>query len=208
MTDSGYVEVRDEPRHHHRFENAFVRVYEALIAAGDTTLYHRHQEDTFYAAIAPARVRSQVWGEAEVREGEVAAGRAFCNLHRAEPLIHQVTNVGATGMRMLGAEVKASPPNTSSVVLEAPGHEVLWEGDRLRIYELVLEPQASLDAVEYGFSGLTVVLTPSSLQIRDRGGERMVLRNPGDVAWESGPRTQSVTNLATVPYRALIAEWR
>jgi len=26
----GYVEVEDEPRHYHRFENAFARVYDAL----------------------------------------------------------------------------------------------------------------------------------------------------------------------------------
>ena len=31
MSASDYVEVRDEPRHHHRFENEYVRVYEALI---------------------------------------------------------------------------------------------------------------------------------------------------------------------------------
>ena len=53
-----YVEVHDEPRHRHRFEDALVRVYDVLIPPTDTTLYHRHTEDTFYVAVNEATVFS------------------------------------------------------------------------------------------------------------------------------------------------------
>ncbi len=107
MSDrDAYVEVRDEPRHRRRFENAFVRVYDVLVPPGELTLYHRHVEDTLYVSILEATVRDQTFGAAERRTGSVPAGISVCRPHRSEPLIHQVENVGEGDMRMIGAEVK------------------------------------------------------------------------------------------------------
>ena len=106
----GWVEVRDEPRHRRRFEDEHIRMYDVLVAPGDTTLFHRHTEDTLYISINDARVQDRTWGSEEARTGDAPAGLCLCRPHRARPLIHQVTNVGDGPMRMIGAEIKASPP--------------------------------------------------------------------------------------------------
>jgi hypothetical protein len=209
MSAPEWVEVRDEPRHRHRFENACARVYDVLVPQGDTTLYHRHTEDTLYVAIEPATVRDQTFGEEELRQGSVPAGISLCRPHRSEPLIHRVTNVGDGDMRMIGAEVKGSPREVAKDPLDAPGHEPLWERERLRAYALSLAPEQGTGDIEYPFSGLTVALTLAVLLIRDRGGlERTLVCAPGDVVWHAGPAALAIRNVGPEPYRALVAEWR
>jgi len=204
-----YVEVRDEPRHRRRFENEFVRLYDVEIPPGDTTLYHRHTEDTFYVAVNEATVRDQTWGEDETRTGTAPAGTVMCRPHRSRPLIHQVHNVGAAEMRLIGAEIKASPAVTSSAPLSAPGHSLSLERERLRVYELVLGPGEATGDVEYRFASLTVFLTVATLRSRfPDGSDRTFVHAPGDAIWLPGPATVSVTNVGEEPCRAAVGEWR
>lgn len=203
-----WVEVRDEPRHRRRFENDYVRVYDVLIPPGDVTRYHRHTQDTFYVAVNEATVSDTTWGEVEARTGTAPAGTAMCRPHLTRPLIHQVHNVGAGEMRLIGAEIKASPPVTSAAPLEAPGHVLTLERDRLRVYELSLAPGETTGEIEYGFSSLTVLLTIATLRLVVAGVERTQVFAPADVLWQPGPVRLSVTNLGEEPGRAFVGEWR
>jgi hypothetical protein len=204
-----WVEVRDEPRHHRRFEDEFVRVYDVLIPPGDTTLYHRHTRDTMYVAVNEATVRDQTWGDDEARTGTALAGSAMCRPHLSRPLTHQVHNAGTAEMRLIGAEIKASPPVTSARPLDAPGHTLTLERDALRLYELALEPGQTTGEVDYGFSSLTVFLTVATLAVRDASGvERTSVHAPADVVWLPGPARLSITNVGEEPLRAVVGEWR
>jgi hypothetical protein len=204
-----YVEVRDEPRHRRRFENEFVRVYDVLIPPGDTTLYHHHTEDTFYVAVNEATVRDRTWGEGDARTGTATAGTLLCRPHRTRPLIHQVENVGDAEMRLIGAEIRTSPAVTSATALDAPGHALVLERERLRAYALSLDPGESTGDVDYRFSGLTVFLTTATLLVRNPDGtERTMIHAPGDVVWLPGPARLSLTNVGEEPCRAAVGEWR
>jgi hypothetical protein len=203
------VDVRDEPRHRRRFEDEFVRVYDVLVPAGDTTLYHRHTEDTLYVAVNEATVRDRTWGSDEERTGTAPAGTVLCRPHRSRPLIHQVHNVGAGEMRLIGAEIRKSPAVTSPRPLQAPGHTLTLEREPLRVYLLELGPGKSTGEIAYGFASLTVFLTTACLRIRPAGGaDSTVVHNPGDVVWRPGPSTLSVTNVGEELCRAAIGEWR
>ena len=150
-----------------------------------------------------------MWGSDEAREGTALAGTAMCLGHRARPLIHQVHNAGSAEMRLVGAEIKASPPVTSAAPLDAPGHTVTLERDRLRVYELALAPGESTGEVEYGFSSLTVFLTIATLAIRTADGtQRTIVQAPADVAWQRGPARFEITNVGEAPWRAFVGEWR
>jgi hypothetical protein len=186
-----------------------VRVYDVLIPPGDRTLYHRHTEDTFYVAVDEATVRDRTWGDDEARTGTAPAGTAMCRPHRSRPLIHQVENVGAGPMRLIGAEIKSSPSVTSAAALDAPGHRLTLERERLRAYELALEPGESTGDIEYGFASLTVLLTIATLLIGQADGREVtVVGAPGDVVWRPGPTGLSITNVGEEPCRAAIGEWR
>lgn len=204
-----YVEVRDEPRHRHRIENDHARIYDVLIPSGDTTLYHRHTEDTLYVAIALAQVEDQTWGETATTAGRVPPGFAMCRGHRNEPLTHRVTNVGETDMRMIGIEVKASPPVTQTEPLAADKHELLWTRERLRAYRIALEPGESLIDLRYNFSGATVFTQGCCLEVSEEDGHRRsLLISAGDVIWHDGPMTQSLRNIGPDACEAILAEWR
>jgi hypothetical protein len=205
----GYVAVRDEPRHRHRFEDEWIRVYDVLIPPGDTTLYHHHTEDTFYVAVNEATVRDQTWGEAEARTGTAPAGSAMCRPHRHRPLIHQVHNLGAAEMRLIGAEIKASPPVTAASPLDAAAHTLTLERDRLRIYDLSLGAGESTGEIDYGFASLTVLLSIATLQITDaKGGDHTVIHAPADVVWRPHPTRLTITNVGEHPCHAVVGEWR
>ncbi len=209
MPEHDYVEVRDEPFHRHSFENAYARVYDVLIPSGEATLFHRHTEDTFYAIVCEARLRDQTFGEEPGGDGTIPAGISICRPHRSEPLIHRVTNLGSEGARMIGAEIKTSPPVTARESLDAPGHALRWEAERLRAYDFALEAESETGKFEYPFAGLTVALSRASLLVREPGGsERIVSIAPGDVIWREEPAALSIRNVGTTTYQAVVAEWR
>jgi hypothetical protein len=206
----GWVHVRDEPNHFHRYENEYVRVYDVRFPGGHRCLYHRHDEDTLYVAVYDTRWREQRWGEDEQSESERPAGSILCRLHRAEPLTHAVQNLGNGLMRMIGAEVKNTPPVVSDVPLEAAGHTLLEEQPtpRLRLYRITLQPDESTGDVRYGFSGLTIFLSDANLEIVDaQGARRIVAGAPGDNLWHDGPQELRLTNLGPQTVRALLGEW-
>ncbi len=204
-----YVHVRDEPRHRRRFENEFLRVYDVLIPPGDTTLYHHHTEDTFYVAVNEASVSDRTWGDDEPRTGTAPAGTLLCRPHRDRPLIHQVSNVGEGPMRLIGAEIKATPPAVTADPLDAPGYELHLERDRLRAYDLRLEPGESTGPITYGFSGLFVMFTVCTLRVEPaEGPPHTNIHAPGDVIWQDGPFEWTITNVGEAPCHAALGEWR
>lgn len=204
-----YVAVRDEPRHRRRFENDFVRVYDVLIPPGDTTLYHEHTEDTFYVAVNEATVRDRTWGGDGERTGTAPAGSVLCRPHRSRPLIHQVHNLGPAEMRLIGAEIKRSPPVTSPEPLGDAAHVLTLERDRLRVYELSLDPGAGAGPLRYRFSSLTVWLTVATVSVRHGdGAEHTAVHAPGDVVWLPGPAELTIVNVGEEPCRAAVGEWR
>ncbi len=203
-----WVEVRDEPRHRRRFETDLVRVYDVEIPPGDTTLYHRHTEDTFYVAVNEATVRDRTWGEDGERTGTAPAGSLLCRPHRSRPLIHEVHNLGPGAMRLIGAEIKADPPVTADSALKAPGHTLQLERDRLRAYELSLDPGASTGEIHYGFAGLTVFLTIATVSVHTAEGTVTTIHAPGDVLWRPDPVRLTITNVGEEPFRAALGEWR
>lgn len=50
-TEVEYVEVHDEPIHRRQFSNEYVYVYIAGIRPGETSLWHRHSENTLYVCV-------------------------------------------------------------------------------------------------------------------------------------------------------------
>lgn len=203
-----YVKVRDEPFHRRRFENEWVRVYDALIPAGTTTLYHEHDEDTVYVAVSEASFRSCVHETELIREGTLPAGNVGWRPHRTEPLIHEVRNAGDNDMRLIGMEVKASPAVTSPDLLIAPGYELVVEQERIRGYMLTLDAGASTGDVSYGFSSATVMLSTAVVTIAgpDSAGHTMILAT-GDVIWQP-PARFSMQNVGEAPLKAALVEWR
>jgi mannose-6-phosphate isomerase-like protein (cupin superfamily) len=207
MNRETYVSVHDEPMHRFRFRNDFAWVYDVLIPPAAVTLYHSHDEDTFYVAVAGAHVCNQPLGQ-EAQIGDVEKGTVMVMPHRTKPLIHQVTNKGSEDMRLIGAEILASPPVTAERPLSADGVALIAEKARVRSYDLRLAPGDTTGDMDCQFSGLLVVLSGGALEIAGDAGCRTFSLSPGDVVWHDGPLRQRLTNVGKTPFEAVLGEWR
>src|SRR5438094_8782714 len=122
------VEISGEPRHHPKFENEFVRVWDVTVPAGEATLWHVHRNDNVVVTLADASLRLEnataPAAEAEWKFGEVRFAKAT--------YIHRALNVGTTAFHNLTIELLkptnfvANPDN----LLVQPGRTPILESDR------------------------------------------------------------------------------
>jgi hypothetical protein len=94
-----------EPHHHVLFENQYVRVMEANIAPGDTTLYHIHARDTLFLHLTDSQTQSQPRGEAWEPVSTSKPGQVEFSADAKRPRTHRAKNAGATPFRVLDIEL-------------------------------------------------------------------------------------------------------
>ena len=74
------VPVSNEPRHHLKFENAYVRVFDVVVPPGDQTLFHIHANDYLFVSIGDANLKAEVMGNQPgdliLKDGEVRYSKA------------------------------------------------------------------------------------------------------------------------------------
>lgn len=201
-----YVSVHDEPMHRFRFRNDYAFVYDVGIPVEAVTLYHSHDEDSLYVAINGVHCCVQDLG-CEPVTNQIDKGTIMVAPFRSKPLIHQVTNVGVEEMRMIGAEILASPPVTAAAPLSAPGVTLLAEKPRIRTYKIDLAPGETTGDLKCDFSGILIVMAGTSLEVSGREARTLSVV-PGDAIWHDGPLTQRFTNPGRTPFEAVLGEWR
>lgn len=192
LTAQTTVPVSGEPRHHFRFGNDDVRVYDVVVPRGDTTFYHVHAVDYMYVAFGPATLVAQTLGSAPMplvlHDAEVRFARG--------PLTHRVSNPGAAAFHNLTVEVLK--PADSSAVLPAlaPGDSVVLENDRVRVVRREIGPGKIL-AAGSGGRALDVYVTAGVIE-ESLGARRERVRvEPAVFRWH-GPRAKrSLRNLGS-----------
>jgi len=209
-TTEEILEVAKEPRHHLVLCNAYTRVLRVQFMPNDTTLAHRHAEDSLYFFLVPRglSVINHVKGSAPVCDcmefGEVRFGT-----HKSDkPLVHKITNKSDDEMYCIDAEVLSSPPIVSTIPLDAEHHKLVKTRDKVRVYKLTLKPCEST-VVTYKFFYLEVILSGSPIQ-KELGGSVQWTEEYklGDFAWKEPCLNLKMTNMGTNEYVAYICEWR
>ncbi|MEM7541810.1 MAG: hypothetical protein AAF384_09495 [Pseudomonadota bacterium] len=114
QTAEDAVDVYSEPDHECLYDNRHVYAYRVRIAPGQQTLWHRHTEDTIYFSLASGRGHEELI-DVPTKVTELPCGGIFSRLHKNQPLVHRVSNVGERDFNLIGAEARASaatsPPN-------------------------------------------------------------------------------------------------
>ena len=200
------VPVGEEPRHHIKFENKYVRVIDAVVAAGDTTLYHTHSRDNVPIAIEGGSLKIALAGSGQPpAEQTVEVGRTTW---APGEYTHQITNTGKTRVRFIDAEVVSSPGLKSDTTLTGiAGHTLIFENDRVRAYRVTLQPGQSTGAHKHGLSFLNVSVSGGDLLVEnaDKKATKQKIK-PGAFAWFDGPLTHSVKNGGAAPYEMVDLE--
>jgi quercetin dioxygenase-like cupin family protein len=201
------VPVSEEPRHHVRFENKYVRVIEAIFPAGDTTLFHTHSRDNVPIAIEPALLRTTVLGSSTFSDSTVERGRTTW---AAATYTHQIRNLGSGRVHFIDAEVIASPGIRSEPTLNGlPGHTLIFENEKVRAYRVILQPGQSTGGHKHGLSFLNVSVSGGELAVESGGKKSSKQKvSPGAFSWSDGPLTHSVKNLGSAGYEMVDVEWK
>jgi hypothetical protein len=88
--DEVVVPVAQEPRHHTRFNNEYLRIIEAIIEPGDQSLFHKHALDTVVVTAHGAKLRVEKLGDPQAWIGQGETGHFSYWDYQAHPLIHRV----------------------------------------------------------------------------------------------------------------------
>lgn len=206
-------EVGAEPRHQIVLQNDYVRALRVSFPPNDTTLAHRHAEDSIYFFLVEGddgklNVINHVKGNAPACDcmdfGEIRYGT-----HKTDqPLVHKITNKSNVTMLCIDAEVLSKPPITSPLPLVAEFHELVKTRDKCRVYKLELTPGQSVN-ITYPFYHLTVVLRPGTVKNESAG--MFSWEEPyelGDLAWKEPVANLTRTNTGESTFVQYIAEWR
>lgn len=200
------VPVANEPRHHMKFENEYVRVFDVLVPAGDATLFHTHANDYVFVTLGDVNLEAEVMGgpqaELNLKNGEVRFTKG--------PITHRVTNSSIFRFRNLTIEILKSPgPSGSSTPDTSPGHSIVLENDRVRVERLILEPGQSTNTHTHNLSALSVFLSPSKVLMESPGQEPQTIEyKPGDFRWRAAPVTHSIKNIGTTRFEAVGVDWK
>jgi quercetin dioxygenase-like cupin family protein len=201
------VPVGSEPRHHLKFENDMVRVFDVIVPPGDATLFHTHASDYTFVSIGDANLKAEVMGSAPVdlvlKDGEARFTKG--------PVTHRVANLGGAPFRNITIEILSSPVpgGDRKQSRDIPGHKLVLENDRVRVERLVLEPGQSTGMHEHKSSGLGVAVSSGKIVVESPGQKSQTVEfEPGQFRWHTGAMAHKITNAGKTRFEAVDVEWK
>jgi quercetin dioxygenase-like cupin family protein len=189
------VDLSGEPRHHPKFENEFVRVWDVTVPVGDATLWHIHRNDNVVVTLGDASLRIETVGaataEVQWKFGEVRFSKAT--------YVHRAMNMGMTPFHNMTIEILKSPLGSQepAKLKEPITRAPVLENERVRVYRVTLEPGQATTMHTHLLSGLGVAITAGEIEITTEGKDKpdRVSLPAADVRWRGGPVTHSIKNV-------------
>ncbi len=201
------VPVSSEPRHHLKFENAYVRVFDVVVPPGDQTLFHTHANDYLFVSIGDANLKAEVLGNQPgnliLKDGDVRYTKAT--------ITHRVANQAKEVFRNITIEVLKSPGAQAGAAQQPqiPGHTLVLENDRVRVERLILEPGQSIAMHDHLLSGLGVAVSAAKIVIESPGQKPQTVElKPGDFRWHDGKISHSLKNVGKTRFEAVDIDWK
>jgi quercetin dioxygenase-like cupin family protein len=179
-----------EPRHQPVLTMPEARVLSVNLPPNDTSDFHIHAHDIFYAVVEG----SQVWAQTLAGDtvgGDWESGFLGDNTtNSAEPVTHRVGNRGTNHFHLIAIENLG--PSNASVPVEFGRMELLGEPEvedhRFRAWRHRLAPGESLASHTHVYPMLMLALTGSEVSVKSEADLPHESLQPGDWLWlTSGP---------------------
>jgi quercetin dioxygenase-like cupin family protein len=202
------VEISGEPRHHPKFENEYVRVWDVTVPAGDATLWHAHRNDNVVVTLGDASLRIETLGgtpaESQWKFGEVRFGKAT--------YVHRAMNIGTTPFHNMTIEILKSPPGSDflSKLKDTGTRTPVLENERVRVYRLSLAPGESTGTHSHYPPGLAIAITSGEIEVTTptKGKDKLdrLTLAVGDTRWHGGGISHSIKNVGKTRFEAVDIE--
>jgi quercetin dioxygenase-like cupin family protein len=202
------VPVSKEPRHHVKFENEKVRVIEAIIPPGDTTLFHTHSRDNVPVAISGGKLKIELLGRAPTFSTSETGAVSFAKA----TYTHRITNVGETTLHFMDAEIVASSGRSKDVppLDMAHGMSPVMDNEQVRVSRLKLAPGESTGIHSHHLPRLMVVIVGGKVANEPGQGGTPVVEElkTGDFRWYEGREKHSLENAGKSRVELVNIEWK
>jgi hypothetical protein len=198
------VPVTQEPRHHVRFDNEYVRIIEAILVPGDQSLFHKHAMDSIaIVGPQPTKVRLEVLNQPKAVIGTGSPGDTSYYGWHEKPLIHRLANIDDARTAVLfdfeinvPAPGQFPPPDRSA----APAYVTVVDNTRAQAWRLKLAPGESTPAIKQSGPGGRVVIVGDQLRETAQGTpDRDLFVSPGYYEYQPADRSRAVTNTGSTP---------
>jgi quercetin dioxygenase-like cupin family protein len=210
------VEITSEPSHHLVLENSHVRAFQVEVAPHTATLMHRHRHDYVFVTLGESEVDNEVEGKPPVtlklQDGET----------RFTPgnFAHVARNLANTPFRNVTIELlqdekaRSSPParwneDRGLHVLHGGTREILLVQDGVRVSEVELQIAGVLPRHHHAGPELVVAVTDLLFRsdVVGKGASNIEMK-AGDVRWEEGAFTHTITNVVRQEAKLVILEFK
>ena len=199
------VPVDKEPRHHMKFENKYVRVFDVVVPPGDTTLFHTHSNDYTFVSIGDADLKAEVLGSPE---GDLKVKNGECRFSKAT-ITHRVKNIATTPFRNITIEILSTPGTAPKQSELLPLHTLVLENEKIRVERLIIDPGKTAPVHTHTQPGLAVAVSAGKLVFESAGQQPQTVDfKPGDYRWRDGAATHSVKNVGTTRFEVVDIEWK
>jgi hypothetical protein len=200
--DEVVVPVTQEPRHHTRFENEYLRIIEAIIEPGDQSLFHKHALDSVYVTAHGAKVRVEKLNEPQASIAQAETGRLTFGAFQAHPLIHRVANLDDHAAVFIACEIVVPQPGQFGTPDRsgAPAYVSEIDNERIRAWRMKLAPAQSVPSITQWGPGVRVVLSGDQFKETVQGTpDRDVRVQQGSYEWQPAGETRAITNTGNTP---------
>jgi hypothetical protein len=198
------VPVTQEPRHHVRFENEYVRIIEAIFVPGDQSLFHKHALDSVnITGPQQTKVRVEKLNDPKAAVFEDSPGDTFYAGWHDNPLIHRVANIDAARTAVyFDCEINVPKPGQFPAPdrKAVPAYASMVDNARAQAWRLKLAPGESAPPVTQSGPGVRVVVAGNQLREMVQGSpDRDLFVFPGHYEYQPAGRTRAITNTGSAP---------
>ena len=188
---ASFVPVEDEPDHRTILKNEYVQAFRVTLAAGKSTLMHKHAHDDVAVRLSDARIAQETLGQPVSPTEHVIPGVVSARDNETRPLIHRVHNVGETVFDVIDVQILKRPAGPEAPAITAPAAE----NPGMRAYRYELAPGAHSTQHTHARPYLILAATDMELRMTSPEGTAMEHRlKAGDLHWVEAGVTHTLAN--------------
>jgi quercetin dioxygenase-like cupin family protein len=192
------IPVFKEPSHHLVLEKPAARVLDVQIRGGDSTLFHLHEHDLFYATIKGAKILLLEYGK-QPKQVDVPDGYIGTNVnHSITPHVHRIINLDKHIFRLIAIEnlnsVKEKQESTTNTM--DTGGSIILNNKSFKASKFELEPQQRIEKHSHPCAGLVIQMSPGMLvEQQNEKDDKTILARLGSWFWVDASVSHDILNI-------------
>lgn len=199
------------PYHVPVFSNEYVTVLNVHIPPGRESGFHRHALDTVGVLLGDTELQRTLPDGSQTIAPARTPGTVSFSAYGTTPIVHAVTNLGATPfhnivIELLNSEALGLSPGSRD---HNAAYRQVLVNDRVEIWHLRLAPGASAPAITQSGPGLRIAITGGEFaELIDGRPVRGIAPRQGDFYWLDAGTMRTLTNLGAAALELIEIELR